>query len=184
MVHYVLIRVPEKCLLAGEGDKKIYEEIMAEKLPNLIKKKKKNPKNYKLTNLRTLSNPRYHKHTYTHTAEHIKIELLKDSDKKKNLKISQRKKAHDVQGNKEKNESCCCCCCIASVVSDSVRPQRWQPIRLPRPWDSPGKNTGVGCHFLFQCMKVKSLSHVRLLVTPWTAAYQAPPSMGFSRQEY
>ena len=40
MVHYVLIRVPEKCLLAGEGDKKIYEEIMAEKLPNLIKKKK------------------------------------------------------------------------------------------------------------------------------------------------
>ena len=31
-----------------------------------------------------------------------------------------------------------------------------QPIRLPRPWDSPGKNTGVGCHFLLQCMKVKS----------------------------
>ena len=52
------------------------------------------------------------------------------------------------------------------------------------PWDSPGKNTGVGCHFLLQSMKVKSLSHVRLLATPWTAAYQAPPSMGFSRQEY
>ena len=54
------------------------------------------------------------------------------------------------------------------------------------PWDSPGKNTGVGCHFLFQCMKVKvkSLSCVPLIVTPWTAAYQAPPSMGFSRQEY
>ena len=33
-------------------------------------------------------------------------------------------------------------------MSDSVRPQRWQPTRLPRPWDSPGKNTGVGCHFL------------------------------------
>ena len=33
-------------------------------------------------------------------------------------------------------------------VSDSVQPQRWQPIRLPRPWDSSGKNTGVGCHFL------------------------------------
>jgi len=43
-----------------------------------------------------------------------------------------------------------------SVVSDSVRPQRRQPSRLPRPWDSPGKNTGVGCHFLLQCMKVKS----------------------------
>ena len=40
--------------------------------------------------------------------------------------------------------------------SDSVRPHRWQPTRLPRPWDSPGKNTGVGCHFLLQCMKVKS----------------------------
>ena len=84
----------------------------------------------------------------------------------------------------------CCCCWVASVVSDSVRPHRWQPIRLPRPWDSPGKNTGVGCHFLLQCMqvkvkvKVKSLSHVRLLATSWTAAYQAPPFMGFSRQEY
>ena len=55
---------------------------------------------------------------------------------------------------------------------------------LPRPWDSPGKNTGVGCHFLLHCMKVKSLSRIRLVATPWTAAYQAPPSMGFSRQEY
>ena len=51
---------------------------------------------------------------------------------------------------------CCCCCCIASVVSDSVRPHRQQPTRLPHPWGSPGKNTGVGCHFLLQCMKVKS----------------------------
>ena len=69
-------------------------------------------------------------------------------------------------------------------MSDSVQPHRRQPTRLPRPWDSPGKNTGVGCHFLLQCMKVKSLSRVQLLATPWTAAYQAPPSMGFSRQEY
>jgi len=61
---------------------------------------------------------------------------------------------------------------------------RWQPFRLPRPWDSPGKNTGVHCHFLLQCVKVKLLSCARLLATPWTAAYQAPPSMGFSRQEY
>ena len=119
-------------------------------------------------------------------------------------------------------------------MSDSVRPHRRQPIRLHRPWDSPGKNTGVGCHFLLQCMKaksesevaqscptlrdpmdcsppdssvhgifqakvlewgaiafskalkrkvkVKSLSRVGLLATPWTAAHQAPPSMGFSRQ--
>ena len=48
----------------------------------------------------------------------------------------------------------------ASVVSNSVRPQRQQPTRLPRPWDSPGKNTGVACHFLLQCKKVKSESEV------------------------
>ena len=65
-----------------------------------------------------------------------------------------------------------------------MRPHRRQPTRLPRPWDSPGKNTGVGCQFLLQCVKVKSLSHVRPLATPWTSAYQAPPPMGFSRQEY
>ena len=45
-------------------------------------------------------------------------------------------------------------------MSDSVRPHTWQPTRLPRPWDSPGKNTGVGCHFLLQCMKVKNDSEV------------------------
>ena len=55
---------------------------------------------------------------------------------------------------------CCCCCCVASVVSNSVQPHRRQPIRLPRSWDSPGKNTGVCCHFLLQCMKVKSESEV------------------------
>ena len=47
-------------------------------------------------------------------------------------------------------------------MSDSVRPHRRQPTRLPRPWDSPGKNTGVGRHFLLQCMKVKSESEVKL----------------------
>ena len=75
---------------------------------------------------------------------------------------------------------------VTSVVSDSVWPHRRQPTRLPCTWGSPGKNTGVNCHFLLQCMKVKvkSLSRVRLFETPWTAAYQAPPSMGFSRQEY
>ena len=112
-----------------------------------------------------------------------------------------------------------------------MRPQRRQPTRLPSPWDSPGKNTGVGCHFLLQCMKVKSESEVAqscrtlsdpmdcspsgssipgifqarvlewaaiafsdkyiyisyiymTLATQWTIACQAPPSMGFSRQEY
>jgi len=118
-----------------------------------------------------------------------------------------------------------------------VRPHRRQPTRLPRSWDSSGKNTGVGCHFLEKpnpfaaaaakslqlCLilcnpidgspsgspvpgilqartlewvaisfsnawkwkvKAKLLSSVRLTVTPGTAAYQAPPSMGFSRKEY
>ena len=113
-------------------------------------------------------------------------------------------------------------------MSDSLQPHRQQPTRLLRPWDSPGKNTGMGCHFLLRCMKVKSESEVphscptlwphglqptRLLhswdfpgkntgvgchfllqcmkvkvksdsATPWTTAYQAPLSMGFSRQEY
>ena len=117
-----------------------------------------------------------------------------------------------------------------SVVSDSSRPHGLQPTRLLRPWDFPGRSTGVGCHWLLSIMllllllshfsriwlcdpingsppgppvpgilqartlewvaisfsnawkwkvKVKSLSHVRLLATPWTAAYQALPSRDF-----
>ena len=57
-------------------------------------------------------------------------------------------------------EACCCCCQVVSVVSNSVGPHRQQPTRLLCPWDSPGKNTGVGCHFLLQYMKVKSQSEV------------------------
>ena len=45
-------------------------------------------------------------------------------------------------------------------MSNSVWPHRCQPTRLPCPWDPPGKNTGMGCHFLLQCMKVKSESEV------------------------
>ena len=73
-------------------------------------------------------------------------------------------------------------------MSDSVRPHRCQPTRLPRPWDPPGKNTGMGCHFLLQYMKVKSENQVTQLCPtlsdPMDCSYQAPPSMGFSRQEY
>ena len=76
----------------------------------------------------------------------------------------------------------------ASVVSDSVRPPRRQPTRLPHPWAPPGKNTGVGCRFLLQCMKVKSESEVAqscpLFETSGIVAQQTPPSMGFSRQEH
>ena len=55
---------------------------------------------------------------------------------------------------------CSCRCQVASAMSDSEGPHRWQPIRLCRPWNSPGKNTGVGCHFLLQCTKVKRESEV------------------------
>ena len=65
--------------------------------------------------------------------------------------------------------TCCCYCCqVALVVSDSVRHHRQQPTRLCCPWNSPGKNTGVCCHFLLQCMKVKSESEVaKSCPTPW-----------------
>ena len=55
-------------------------------------------------------------------------------------------------------------------MSHSVQAHRWQPTRLCRPWDSPGKNTGVGCHFLLQCMKVKSESEV----TQWCPTLSNP----------
>ena len=55
----------------------------------------------------------------------------------------------------------CYYCYVTSVVSNSVQPSvQRQPTRLPCPRDSPGKNTGVGCHFLLQCMKLKSESEV------------------------
>ena len=73
-------------------------------------------------------------------------------------------------------------------MSDSVRPHLRQPTRLPHPWDSPGKSTGVGCHFLLQCMKVKSEREVTqscpTLRDPTDCSPPGPPSMGFSRQEY
>ena len=61
-------------------------------------------------------------------------------------------------------QCCCCCCCkVTLVMSNSLRPHRRQPNRLPRPWDSLGKSTGVGCHFLLQCVKVKRESEVAQL---------------------
>ena len=62
-------------------------------------------------------------------------------------------------------------------MSDSVRPHKQQPTGLPHPWDSPGKNTGVGCHFLLQCMKVKSESEVaQLCLTLSDPVDYSPPS--------
>ena len=73
-------------------------------------------------------------------------------------------------------------------MSDSVRPHRRQPIRLRRSWDSPGKNTGMGCHFLLQCMKEKSESEVAqscpTLGDPMDGSLPGSSVHGFSRQEY
>ena len=73
-------------------------------------------------------------------------------------------------------------------MSDSVRPHRQQPIRLLCSWDSPGKNPGVGCHFLLQCMKVKSESEVTqscpTLSNPMDCSLPGSSVHGFSRQEY
>ena len=63
-------------------------------------------------------------------------------------------------------------------------PRDGSPPGSPIPGIVQARTTGAGCHFLLQCLKVKSLSRVQLLETAWTAAYHAPPSMGFSRQEY
>ena len=70
----------------------------------------------------------------------------------------------------------------------TLRPHRQQPTRLSHPWDSPGKNTGVGCHFLLQCMKVKSESEVAqscpTLRDPMDCSLPGSSVHGFSRQEY
>ena len=77
-------------------------------------------------------------------------------------------------------------CLVTLVVSDSLRPHGPRPTRLLCPRDSPGKNTGVGCHFLpvikYEVGEV--VAQLCLTVTSQTVAYQAPPSMGFSSQEY
>ena len=57
---------------------------------------------------------------------------------------------YSIHNRPQEGHCCCCCYKVASVVSDSVQPHRRKPTWLPRPWDSPGKNTGVGCHFLLR----------------------------------
>ena len=83
---------------------------------------------------------------------------------------------------------CCCCCYVTLVMSDSVWPHRWQPPGSPIPGILQGRTLEwVAISFSNSGkwkVKVKSLSRVWLFTTPWTAAYQAPPSMGFCRQEY
>ena len=71
---------------------------------------------------------------------------------------------------------------MSLVMSDSVGPQRQQPTRLPHPWGSSGKNTGVGCYFLLQCMKVKSESEVaQSCPTPSDPMDCSPPGSSVHR---
>ena len=101
-----------------------------------------------------------------------------------------KRAGHDLMTKQQQQtiQRCCCCCCIASVVSDSVWPHRRQPTSLPCPGILQARTLEwVAISFSSAWkwkVKVKLLSRVRLFETPWTAAYQAPPSMGFSRQEY
>ena len=72
-------------------------------------------------------------------------------------------------------------------LCQTLRPHRQQPTRLLHPWDSPGKNTGIGCHFFLQCMKVKSETEVAqscpTLRDPMGCNPPGFLSMKFSRQE-
>ena len=82
---------------------------------------------------------------------------------------------------------CCCCCWVASVVSDSARPHRWQPFRLPLPGILQARTLEwVAISFSIAWREKWKWNHsvVSNSATPWTAAYQTPLSMGFSRQEY
>ena len=77
------------------------------------------------------------------------------------MKVKEESEKAGIKHNIQKmkimaSSSICCCCCCCKLLQLC----RQQPSRLPRPWYSPGKNTGVGCHFLLQCMKVKSESEV------------------------
>ena len=78
------------------------------------------------------------------------------------------------------NAPCCCCSYVTLVVSDSVRPHRRQPTRLPRPWYSPGKNTGVRCHFLLQSVPHSEGFHPKvceLMVIGWTQSPDTGPGL-------
>ena len=97
---------------------------------------------------------------------------------------AQRATVHGIT----KSQTRCCCCYVASVVSNSVRPIDGSPPGSTIPGIFQARTLEWVVISFSNARKwkgkVKSLSRVRLFVTPLTAAYQAPPSMGFSRQEY
>ena len=89
---------------------------------------------------------------------------------------------------KGKCYDCCCCCCWVASSCPTLWPHRRQPTRLPSPGILQARTlervTIAFSNVWKWEVKGKSLSRVRLFATPWTAAHQAPPSMGLSRQEY
>ena len=91
---------------------------------------------------------------------HMETQLFHYQKKENDSKWKKKVRSHCSLRFNQYMWLICCCRYVTSVMSDSVRPHRRQPTRLPRPWDSPGKNTGVGCHFLLQCVIVKRESEV------------------------
>ena len=93
----------------------------------------------------------------TFTLEHTKSQLTAEQPLTKKTETYQKGYyiSKDIRRNTTRGLEQCCC-----SLSNPVQLHRQQPTRLLCPWDSPGKNTGVGCHFLLQCMRVKSESEV------------------------
>ena len=105
--------------------------------------------------IQAMAKQKVKKHNFKMSGLHLMMKIYNTEDKKEIPWLSCGK-----IGRFGLTYTHCCYCYVMSVVSDSVQPHRRQPTRLPRPWDSPGKDTGVGCQFLLQCMKVNSESEV------------------------
>ena len=109
------------------------------------------------------------------------------SEVKKEL-VLKKKKTGDTWADSKSHAAAAAAKSLQSVVSDSVRPHRWQPTRLPVPGILQARTLEWVAIAFSNASKWKvkenSLSRVWLLATPWTAAHHAPLPMGFSRQEY
>ena len=137
----VMVQRSDRVWFTGEGNGKPLQYSCPENLMNSMKRQKDRTLKDKLprsvgTQYATGDQWRKNKETEPKQKQHPVVDMTGDGSQFSSVQFS------------------------CSVVSNSVRPHRRRPTRLPRPWESPGKNTGVGCHFLLQCMKVKSESEV------------------------
>ena len=96
----------------------------------------------------------------TNTKQCIKKQRHHFADKDPYRQNYSSSSSHVQMQELDNKEGCCCCHKVASVVSNSARPHRRKAIKLPPPRDSPGNNTGMGCHFILQCRKVKSKNEI------------------------